>query len=281
MRKLLISILCGLLIFSCCACENKKLDERVENSEPPVKEVEISENVTLTLKGKFLDEYADVEGLDISKFLGTAIVKVRPEEYQNQDIPVITKDDTKADLVFTLMHLNPEYLEEYAISVSENNTRAYTVAIVKAKPNFEEELTVGYSQRLEDLSKSMKNYPDQMYLLEHIKLEQIGDYLVLIVCDNAEEVYNQIYNVMEKLDLDLIEPVPLMTDEEREQIEKDALNKELSAIDSEVEDVIVTSVEEPVVQEVDDNIEADDNINESNGNVENAEPETSSTNVNN
>lgn len=272
MRKLLISILCGLLIFSCCACENKNSNEKVENSEPPVKEVEVSENVTLTLKGEILDEYKDIEGLDISKFLGTAIVKVRPEEYRNQDIPVITEDDTKADLVFTLMHLNPEYLEEYAISVSESNTRAYTVAIVKAKPNFEEELTVGYSQRLEDLSKSMKKYPDQMYLLEHIKLEQIGDYLVLIVCDNAEEVYNQIYNVMEKLDLDLIEPVPLMTDEEREQIEKEALNKELSAIDSEVEDIIVTPVEEPIIpvqEEVNNTID------------ENTESETSPTNINN
>ena len=49
---------------------------------------------------------------------------------------------------------------------------------------------------------------------------------------------------MGNTDLTTIESVPLMTDEELEKIEKEALDEELANLDSEVEDVIVTPIED-------------------------------------
>ena len=244
MKKFSLFLLSFFLIIFCCSCKSSE-PSTVENSsdgEEVVNEIEVSE--TITLKGNFLSEYENIDAPDISKFLGTAIVKVRPEEYQNNDIPVISKDSKNADYIFTVMHLNPEYLDEYAISLSENSTRAYTVAVIKSKPNFEEDAVVGMSTRISDLYKSMKNYPDQMYLVEHAVMEQAGDYLVLVICDNADKVFEQIYKVMGNTDLTTIESVPLMTDEELEKIEKEALDEELANLDSDVEDVIVTPIED-------------------------------------
>lgn len=245
MKRFLIICLSLLLIFSLCACEQEEPIEVVESpSVTDEPEVEPSTD-EYSFKGDFLKEYSDEKynGLDVNKFLGTAIVKLRPLEYQIADIPVISNESSDAERVFTLLHLDPDYLVNYAISASSNSTRAYTFAIMQAAPYCEELIVSAIETRVVDLYQQVKDYPDQLYLVENSIVTQLGDFVIFIICDNADMVLAELTEVFKSMDLDSIESVPYMTDEERKVIEDAAFENDTSDLFSDVGDVIVTPVE--------------------------------------
>lgn len=230
------------LILGLSAC-NKNVDDKDEDkSSVGVETIQPK----VELKGNYLEVYKNIAAPEVSKFLGTMIVNVRPEEYRIADIPIISTTDKDADMILTLMHLNPEYLDEYAVSTSQNNTRAYSVAIVKAKKGYEENVGVGLSTRIDDLKRGVKNYPDQLYLVDNVVMEQIGDYLVFIVCDNADEVYKEFYKVMSSTDLNDLNVVSMMTEVERLEIENKYLEQEKENMDAEIEEVVITPIEKSI-----------------------------------
>ena len=245
-RIYLIALSCFLILALCACSNNEKPSDIVE--KPPVSEVEVDmgNDIKLTLKGDFLDEYSDpvFDGLDVNKFLGTAIVKVRPEEYQAFDIPIISEDSPDAKKVLSLMHLSTEYLDSYAISTTTNVTRAYTVAIIKPTAYSEEFILDAFDSRIYDLYSQVKDYPDQLYLVENFVLKQVGDFIVFIICDNADEVFDAIFKVMGNTDLTTIVPVPYMTEEERVAIEEEVLKAENLSLEEEIGEVIVTPVDD-------------------------------------
>ncbi len=248
MKRILLLVLSVILVCSLCACDNNS-NTKVEpeapiEENPNYVEVEVADNVVL--KGAFLSDYSDskYEGLDISKFLGTAIVNVRPIEYRNNDIPIISKDSPNANLILSTMFLKAEYLNNFAISTSLNSTRAYTVAIMEATQGYEEYLLSGIEQRIRSLYSQVKDYPDQIYLVDNAIIKQVGNFLMLIICDNAVDVSKALEEVMVNTDLTTLESVPYMTEEERIAIENEALKKEMSELELEVGDVTVTPVEE-------------------------------------
>ena len=249
MKKFSLIILSCFLIFTLCSCKNSNIEEEPISS-PTIEVPEVVVKEDLVLRGEFLSEYSEINASDINKFLGTAIVNVRPEEYRKNDIPIISEDCPKADLMFALMNLKPEYLDTYAFITSESDTRAYTIAIMKANVNCEEYIVNAINMRIETLYNNVKDYPDQLYLLENCVISQVGNYLVFIVCDNSNEVFSEIESVMSNTDLTTIEPIPYMTDEERLNIEDKVLKEEYNSLENSVEDVIVTPVED--IENLDD-----------------------------
>ena len=245
MKKIFVLGLAILMSFSLVACGDKEDVPTEDNTsvEQPVPEVTVEDEIVL--RGEFLPEYFELNTNDINKFLGTAIMNVRPEEYRINDIPVISSDSPNAGLIMSLMHLKEEYFENYAISTSQSNTRAYTVALLKAEYGYEEQIINSIGERISDLYVSVKNYPDQLYLLENAIIEQVGDYLFVIICDNSDKVFEELKKVMINTDLTTLEVVPYMTDEERAKIEEDAYNLENIEVEGEIDEVIVTPIEAP------------------------------------
>lgn len=245
MKRFLILCISLLFVFSLCACGQKEpvevVDTPVGNEEPSTEP-----SSEYSFKGEFLKEYSDEKfnNLEINKFIGTAIVKIRPEEYQISDIPVISKDSPNAEQVFNLLHLDPDCLVNYAISASSNATRAYTFAVMQAAPYSEEMIVNSIENRMADLYQQVKDYPDQLYLLENSIVTQLGDFVVFIVCDNAEMVYQELAKVFDSMDLDSIQSVPYMTDEERKVLEDAAFSNDTSDLFTDVGEVEVTRVDE-------------------------------------
>ncbi len=237
------------MVFSLCACGNNEdvVDEPPVSSEvvetPENNEVDLGDDIVL--KGAFLSEYSDpkFDGLDISKFLGTAIVNVRPEEYRNNDIPVISMDSPNAEMVFSLLHLKPEYIANYAISASSSSTRAYTVAIMQSAPYCEEQIMASIQARVSDLYNQVGDYPDQVYLVKNAVVTQVGSFIVFIISDNAKDVLEELKSVMLNMDLNTISPVPYMTEDERIAIENEVLEIETSTIEEEINEVVITPPE--------------------------------------
>lgn len=249
MFKRMLILFLTLIIGLGTAVTLSSCSKPVENIEPSPVESENNES-KIELKGEYLDNYKEVNAPEVSKFLGTMIVNIRPEDYRISDIPIISTTDKDADMIFTLMHLNAGYLEEYAVSTSQSNTRAYSVAIVKAKKGYEEEVVVGLSTRIDDLRRGVKNYPDQLYLVDNVVMEQVGDYLVFIICDNADKVYDEFYKVMVSTDLNDLTVVSMMTEAERLEIENKYLEQEKQNINSEIGEVIVTPISEEPIEDL-------------------------------
>lgn len=242
MKKFLLFFIVLVLVFSMCSCKNKE-----EVVESPSDEKTISS--TITLKGSILDEYKAVEGKELEKFLATAIVNVRPKEYRKNDIPVFSNSMQNATVMLNLMHLDEIIVDSYIISASQNNTRAYTVAICKAKAGYEPQLVNAYNMRIEDLKRINKEYPDQMYLINNYEMHQVGEYLVLVICDNSDKVFAEIKKVMTNYDLTTLIEVPMLTDLERENIENDALEEVLEEMEKDIREVVITPVEEDIQSE--------------------------------
>ena len=257
MKKIYLIGVFLIMLFSLCACGNETVvDEPPVSSEvvvPEDTEVDLGDNIVL--KGAFLSEYSDpkFDGLDINKFLGTAIVKVRPEEYRQNDIPVISPDSPNADTVFSLLHLKPEYLSNYAISASSSSTRAYTVAVMQSAPYQEEYIMSAIETRVIDLYNQVKDYPDQIHLVKNAVVTQVGSFIVFIVCDNPKDVLAELESVMLNMDLNTVEVVPYMTEEERIAIENEVLKVETETIESEVSEI------EPILPEEDETTESVEN----------------------
>lgn len=273
-KNIILLILSFCLCFSLIGCKDETVDETPTVSEP-VQEIEVSEDITL--KGNFLDIYDDIEGHDIEKFLATAIVNVRPEEYRNNDFPIITADDKNADLIFTLMGFKPEDTLEFAISTTNSNSRAYCVAIVKPNDVFFENVYLGMSNRIADLQRSVSDYPDQVAVVDTCKFEQVGEYLVLVICENSDKVFEQLYKVMSSTDLSDLESVAGFTEEERNSYYDKALEEEISQIESGVGEVTVTPVEDPYPsEETNTSVETNTNVESDNSELEGTSSDTNS-----
>ena len=238
---LLLICFISLFVFSSCSHGGVTVDDLVEEDNKPEEYIKENTGNVFEFTGEVLEDYKDLDVSDLRKFLGTAIVKVRPEEYQSRDIPVISRRCPNYDDVMTLAHFNDAWLDEYAISVSENTTRVYTAIIVKPKYGREEDMVNAINARLDDLTKISEMYPDQAYNANRVANGPLpgeySDYFVYIVCDNAEEVYNQIYDAVLQRDLTILTPVPLMTEEKRGELEEEVLNEEKAKLDNTLESV--------------------------------------------
>ena len=115
---------------------------------------------------------------------------------------------------------------------------------MQAAPYSEEMIVNSIENRMADLYQQVKDYPDQLYLLENSIVTQLGDFVVFIVCDNAEMVYQELAKVFDSMDLDSIQSVPYMTDEERKVLEDAAFSNDTSDLFTDVGEVEVTRVDE-------------------------------------
>lgn len=266
-KNIVLFILSFCFCFLLVGCQQNE-NEKIEEVTDSIQEVEVSED--LTLKGNFLSVYDDIEGHEIEKFLATAIVNVRPEEYRNNDFPIITEDDKNADLIFTLMGFRPEDTMEFAISTTNSNSRAYCVAIVEPKEMLFENVYMGIANRITDIQRSVADYPDQVAVANDYVFEQMSQYLILVICENADAVYEQLVKVMASADLSDLESVPGFTDEERESYYQEALEEEITQIESEVGEVTVTPIEDPYPSEETSNevIEEDIEVSDNNDNFD-------------
>ena len=100
---------------------------------------------------------------------------------------------------------------------------------------------------LTPFSVALKN--EAKYLIENYEMHQVGEFLVLVICDNSDKVFSELKKVMDNYDLTTLTEVPMLTDLERENIENDALEKVLEEMDKGIKEVVITPVEENINSE--------------------------------
>lgn len=126
-----------------------------------------------------------------------AIVNARSDE-ENEYNEVIA--DPEDEMVYGVLGLDRENVKNFAASVSMMNVRAYAVAIVEAiEDKVDDVVTVLENYKTTQI-ESYENYlPDQLEIAKNTIVEKIGNYAVIVMCDQADTVFNSIKTVLEQM----------------------------------------------------------------------------------
>lgn len=86
--------------------------------------------------------------------------------------------------------IDPQLLEEYVFSISEEATSAETVVIMKVKDEEDiEEIREGLQVVLEEKRNEMENYlPSQFEIVDKSAVKTKGSYVYLVISDKEEEI---------------------------------------------------------------------------------------------
>lgn len=92
------------------------------------------------------------------------------------------------DLILRKLYgINKIEVEKYTSYVPKNNMLANEILILKAKPEYTDAILSSIQKRVDDQSKSFKNYaPDQYRIMSSSLLEKKGDYIYFISYDNVD-----------------------------------------------------------------------------------------------
>lgn len=101
---------------------------------------------------------------------------------------------TQGEMLFQMLNLKAEDVEDYAISLSLMNTRSYAVAIVKPAAGKADEVKKAMQDYIDGQKQNMETYlPDQYEVAKAAKLvETESGEVVLVCCEDAENVLSSI-----------------------------------------------------------------------------------------
>ena len=201
--RFLSLILCVCSIFTLVSCD-KEVDNVVENIEIPQQEHNFTESeedvyAKTELKGTYLSAYDDVDCYDTNKFIASAIYYVTKD--QNDVIPVIPGYTENEEVMLRLMGVTKDMLSYYAISVSLDPNSLFTFALLRPKDGYADEMVEAMSHRLIDLQVLALKDEKAKALLDTYVFEPIGDFVMMLICENVEEVYPTFHKAMEDADL--------------------------------------------------------------------------------
>ena len=132
-----------------------------------------------------------------------AITAARDDEL-NDFFPVMTKggevDPTTEEMTFALLGFTPEDVEDYGVSLSLMNVRAYAIAVVKPAQGKAETVKEGLENYVEAQKGSFEFYlEDQYEIASNAKLETLDDGTVLLVmCEGQDAVFDSIKTALNK-----------------------------------------------------------------------------------
>ncbi|QSX05806.1 DUF4358 domain-containing protein [Sedimentibacter sp. zth1] len=176
MKKLLTTILLIIIIISLTSCTQGKNENNHDNSQ-------LNPDNDIEYKNDLDNDKQD--NIKYENRLAEIIAKNRlPEENEVLDI-VTKKDDHMAEIIFEVLAIDEEDLEEYAISLSSMNIKAYCVGIIK--PTNEKKVEVKKSLQLykENQMKNFEKYLTVQYnIAKNAIITEIGDYVVIVMSED-------------------------------------------------------------------------------------------------
>ena len=182
MKKLLMVGVSLMIILSLVAC-SKEEDKKDDTNTPG-----IENNVDKDDKDdKDDNEKEDENKDDESKNELSQIISDNRDKDYNDSVDIVDSiDDQEAEITFTMLGIDEKDLDEYAISLSPVNIKAYCVAIVKpaqGKKDVIKEAFETYKSSQEDVFEQYLQ--DQYKIAQEAVLTEVGDYIVFAMCEDS------------------------------------------------------------------------------------------------
>jgi len=120
------------------------------------------------------------------KDISVADIITAIEEKVDLNIVNLPKDETLEKNYY----INPEDVAEAEIKTAMMNVKSNELAIIKAKDSSKvEDIKKSVEKRGEDLDKQWSSYlPDQYELVKNRKIKAIGNYVILIIDKEADQI---------------------------------------------------------------------------------------------
>lgn len=185
---------CGILA-GCGGGDDKKPatnDGKIQKEQVETK----ADRETNTNKGdnqSTEDVYEGFEITEANKHLGDVVNYARATTDVDTYKPILSKDQKDADKAFEVLGLTDTDMEEFAISIDATNENAYAVAIVKPAESKEESVKAGLQGYIEAKKQAVDTEDTaETDLVNAASIETIGDYTVLVMCKDHDEVVSKI-----------------------------------------------------------------------------------------
>lgn len=120
-----------------------------------------------------------------------AIEKARDDQ-MNKVMPVTTK--AQSPFILEMLGVKEEMMEEYALSVSMMNVKAYGIAVIKPTAGNEQAVLDGVNGFVEMQKRNFETYlADQYEIADSAIVEKTKNgEVILVMCEDAETVYKTI-----------------------------------------------------------------------------------------
>lgn len=95
--------------------------------------------------------------------------------------------------VYDLLQIEESDVKNFAMSVSMMNVQAYSVIVIEPAEGKTDVIETALKAYSDSIKQSFENYlPDQLEIAENAQIEKFGDYVGLVICENAETVMGNI-----------------------------------------------------------------------------------------
>lgn len=225
MKKYLAIILAILLVLSLSACNREEVPIESQHSQseiesPPVEDDDENSEDFENAPSSSSEDAGLIDPSSSGQFMGGGIeggdgnladVPVTPPEVSGGDSPnlqlasmiktVRSSDENDAleiwvnpeserlQMLQDSYGFNLEDFDEYAISYSPMNVKAYMVAIIKPKDGKEDDLVKAFTNWTEGKTKEFDQYlPDQKAIASSAQLGEKGGYYIYCMCENAMDL---------------------------------------------------------------------------------------------
>lgn len=201
------SLVVGLMVtvLSACGNKDKKEDNNVDyisHTAEEKKENTIDTKVSrydgkILISDRLDDVYRHLELTNGNKHLGDVIDFARsPVDVSNYPA-ILHKDQQGASDVFRMLGIADTDLSEFAIAMTPMSDRAYSVMVLKPADGKKEVLKAGLDKLKYDTDKLFsEKLPDQSEIAKSAIINEIGDYIVFVMCNDYNEVSDSIENAL-------------------------------------------------------------------------------------
>ena len=125
---------------------------------------------------------------------------IRETRDPEDTVQIITSPKQDMYGLLELYELDEDMMQQYAISISAKNTQSYAIAIIRPTPDSQEEVYDKLAALVDLQKTAQRDYlPEQYEIACDAKLEiQPGGEVVLVMCEDSEEVYSAICEELEE-----------------------------------------------------------------------------------
>lgn len=220
MKKLLSAALAAVLTLSLAACSNapetkeyttEELSQILssaisENSDDGMADVITTDSLNAAIdwlttnKGMsedeakaFMEEYNALPYEDIE-----ATLTAKGFSAEDQEAFMIAENIAlSSQMIFDTLGLTAEDIEAGALSISMINVHAYGMVLIKPAEGKEETVLSACQNFVELQQKNFETYlQDQYAIAKNAKCETINGYVVMVMCENSDTVYQSISDTL-------------------------------------------------------------------------------------
>lgn len=202
MKKLLMVGVSLMIILSLVACSKKENDKKDDANKPGIEDNVDKDNQENGKDESKEDDKTNGESNndESSKSALAEIITSNRDKDTNDSMGiVVSKDDSDAEITFSMLGIDEKDMSEYAISLSPMNINAYCVAIVKPADGKKDTIKKAFETYKSSQEEAFEQYLQEQYkIAQDAVITEVGDYIVFAMCEDSSTFRDNVVSALKK-----------------------------------------------------------------------------------